>query len=412
MKRLNLYKRILKHILTVYSRLPNSNVSYKDIIDYIDADNIYGATNKLLDIHSLPDNLRPIILSIKETDNAELFDIIKTDFKKVLLYEKWEPNKKYERCFYYCSDSIFVMDADYLYKQKNDKEYTQQIWLYLEKLCIKKIDCEKLLEGIVNQKHHSYLMAYNKAALKYSQNATVSKEEIFSYALYASLHNMKTIMINQELNYDISTLTFPNIKFNKNVSYQQYYDIYDVINDWLHAKDLLSAFLRIYQIVEFLVYRQQMSEIIKVSSIKQSFIREVKTLNKKFENSERSTMIDAIPKLFTSLSATEISIKKAEPFIKKYLGKDKNLTNGYLHKGLKPQEKRIGIARFIYDIRCCIVHNKEAEFHISYSNYEEYKNIIPLLKEVHNHIALEIWNLINNPDSLISFGKKRKIDLF
>ena len=188
--------------------------------------------------------------------------------------------------------------------------------------------------------------------------------------------------------------------------------IYDVINDWLHSEDILSAFLRIYQIVEFLIYRQQMSEIIKVSTIKQSFLREVKNLNKRFETGERATIVENIPIVFGSLTAATANINSAEPFIKKYFGKNKKGTHAYLFSTLNANEKSKGIARFIYDIRCSIVHNKEAEFHISYNNYEEYKEVLPLLKEVHDQLANKIWTLMNTPGSCISYENERYIDLF
>lgn len=75
-------------------------------------------------------------------------------------------------------------------------------------------------------------------------------------------------------------------------------------------------------------------------------------------------------------------------------------------------DKSKALARFIYDMRCCIVHNKEAEFHISYNNYEEYKNVTPLLKEVHKLLAKKVWDLMNQPGSIISFENERYIDLF
>ena len=135
-------------------------------------------------------------------------------------------------------------------------------------------------------------------------------------------------------------------------------------------------------------------------------------MNKKFEQGERGTIVENLPLVFGVLTATEPNIAKAEPFIKKYLGQDKNHTHGYLHPGMNAADKSKALARFIYDMRCCIVHNKEAEFHVSYNNYEEYKNVIPLLKEVHKLLAKKVWDLMNQPGSIISFENERYIDLF
>lgn len=412
MVRLNLYKRILKYILANFSGLAATDALYQDVDDYIVADDVDNAANNLERAPNLPDALRPLLMSIRNTDAAELYNVIQTDFKKVQLYKKWDEHRRYERCFYYCSPNLFVMDANYLYSHENSVKYSQQIWLYLEKLCVKKSDCEDFINGLVHQQKHSYLMAYNKVALGYANNAIVHQEELFSFALSASLHDKMPIKFRQELIYDTKALALPNFQYNRSVTYQQYYDIYDAVNDWLHATDLLSAFLRMYQIVEFLVYRQQMSDIINISTIKQSFIRSVKNLNKKFDGNERTTIIENIPKVFGSLSANPINIGKAEGFIGKYFGMDKNHVHAYLYSGIRRNDLTPALARFIYDTRCSIVHNKEAEFHISYNNYDEYKDIVPLMREVHNQLAKEIWNLLNTPNSSISYGKNRKIDLF
>ena len=60
-------------------------------------------------------------------------------------------------------------------------------------------------------------------------------------------------------------------------------------------------------------------------------------------------------------------------------------------------------AKFIYDVRCCIVHNKEAEFHILYNNYEEYESIIPLMNEINRQMVDKIFNIINTINSDIHY---------
>lgn len=414
MVRLKLYKTLLSQILDVYSGLAASSLDYQDINDYINNDDVVNAANALLSQPSLSDKLHPCLLSIKRysTNPMALSQNILTVFKKMVLFEKWCNRKKYERSFCFCSPSLFVMDADYLYKQTVGSEYEQQLWMYLERLCVKKSNLQIVLKAIVQQKRGTYVLAYDKTALGYTTHAIVNNEELCSYAFSASLHEKTPVDYHKLLEFDPSSVNLNVFNYNKAVIYQQYYDIYDVINDWLHSKDILTAFLRMYQIVEFLVYRQQMSDIIRISSIKQSFLREVKNLNKSFDQGERSTMIENIPTVFGVLTASDVNLDKAEPFIMKYYGKNKKGDHAYLHKGLNKNEKTTGIARFIYDTRCSIVHNKEAEFHISYNNYEEYKVMLPLLKEVHGQLADKIWTQMNTPGSCISYENNRFIDLF
>lgn len=412
MVRLELYKKILKYILTKYSGLVSTLDDYKDVKDYIGGDDVVNAAMILKSQPLLPDCLKPFLLSIIQAEPAGLAVDVTSSLRKIVLFEKWGNHKKYERNFCYCSPSLFVFDADYLYQQADDVKYPQQLWMYIEKLCLKPADLKVLLSAIVNEKHNTYVLAYDKASLGFAPNAVVSHEELCSYAYSASLHGKSQIDYHPDLKYDINAIALNAFSFNKDVTYLQYYDIYDVINDWLHSEDILSAFLRIYQIVEFLIYRQQMSEIIKVSTIKQSFLREVKALNKKFENGERATIVENIPIVFGTLTATAPNINLAEPFVKKYYGKNKAGTRAYLYSTLNVNEKSIALAKFIYDTRCSIVHNKEAEFHISYNNYEEYKSVLPLLREVHDQLANKIWTLINTPGACISYENERYIDLF
>lgn len=412
MVRIDLYKAILIEILDSFSGLADTSPDYQDIKDYIDVDDVVSAASRLIVTTSLSSFFHPWLLSIRNIDTTSLNDSIQPAFKKTALFEKWEGEKKYERCFCYCSPSLFVVDADFIYKQSINRQFSQQLWIYLERLCSRKSDMKVLLKAIERQKHGTYILAYNKLDLGFTLNAKVKNEELFSYAYSASLHGKEQVDLHKGLEFDVNTIRLNPFIYNKNVVYLQYYDIYDVINDWLQAKDILSAFLRMYQIVEFLIYRQQMSDIIKVSSIKQSFLREVKKLNRKFELSEKETIVNNIPILFGPLSATNASIDRAEPFIRKYLGQNKAHTHGYLYSTMGVNEKSTALARFIYDMRCSIVHNKEAEFHISYNNYAEYKSVLPLLKEVHSHLAIKIWDLMNQPGSIISYEKNRYIDLF
>lgn len=99
-----------------------------------------------------------------------------------------------------------------------------------------------------------------------------------------------------------------------------------------------------------------------------------------------------------------------EAVIFDYFGKTKS-GGKYLHSGLVLNDRDKAISRFIYDMRCSIVHNKEAEFHIAYTNYTEYKNVIPLAIEVHDQIMNKIWKLLNQIGNGIEYDKK-EIELY
>lgn len=40
-----------------------------------------------------------------------------------------------------------------------------------------------------------------------------------------------------------------------------------------------------------------------------------------------------------------------------------------------------GIQKFIYDVRCSFMRNKESDFQISYANYGECETLVPVIKD-------------------------------
>ena len=165
-----------------------------------------------------------------------------------------------------------------------------------------------------------------------------------------------------------------------------------------------------YQIAEYMIYRSQMVEIISRSEIKQSFLRETKNLSDKYKNGERDTIIKNFPNLFNGFVLDSVKVTNSWSFIDKYFDKSGS-GNHYLDCSKSRQEIDKGVARFVYDVRCSIIHNKESEFHIQYNNYEEYKSIVPLLVDINEQMARKILAIICTPNSPIHY-KKRVLELY
>ena len=53
-----------------------------------------------------------------------------------------------------------------------------------------------------------------------------------------------------------------------------------------------------YQILEYLVYRKELVAIVQGANIKQSFVRQVKWLDRKFTNNERETFKKGLSEVF------------------------------------------------------------------------------------------------------------------
>lgn len=236
-------------------------------------------------------------------------------------------------------------------------------------------------------------------------------ENLYAFALASSMNNKDSIEIPQELVFSWGTNPIlASFDYNKNIVYKEFYDIYDVFNDWLHATDILTAFIKMYQIAEYMIYRSQMVEIVNRANIKQSFLRETKNLSAKYVKSERDTIIANFSKLFNSFSLDPREVTASWSFVDQYFGEANG--GGHYLDTTKPQNNiDKGVARFIYDTRCAIVHNKESEFHIQYNNYEDYKDIVPLMRSINDIMAKKILEIINSLTPSIHY-QSQKLELY
>lgn len=113
-------------------------------------------------------------------------------------------------------------------------------------------------------------------------------------------------------------------------------------------------------------------------------------------------IINTFPSLFNSFHLNTVEVTKSWTFVDKYFGKTKH-GNHYLDTSKSQAEIDSGVARFIYDTRCALVHNKESEFHILYNNYEEYKEIVPLMVSINNIMAEKILEILNTVKPAIHY---------
>ena len=145
-------------------------------------------------------------------------------------------------------------------------------------------------------------------------------------------------------------------------------------------------------------------------NIKQSFLRETKNLSSKYVKNERDTIIANFSRLFNSFTLNNTDVTTSWTFVDQYFGKAKD--GGHYLDLTKPQGNiDKGVARFIYDVRCAIVHNKESEFHILYNNYEDYKDIVPLMRSINAIMAEKILETVNSQTPLIHY-QSQKLDLY
>lgn len=412
MKRLTLYKDLFGFILNNYSGIPKGAEDYDDIQDYLDSDNVTYALSKLLTTGTLYSEIKPLLLTIQENiDNSNIdIDDDVHNRGKIKMFEK-HSDKRYSRCLNYFDNSLRIIETSTLYKNSNET-YSLECLLFIESIVVDKNRQKKLLKELIRkEQENTYIIEVDKSGLGLTKTEANNFENLYAFALASSMNNKDSIEIPQELVFSWGTNPIlASFNYNKNIVYKEFYDIYDVFNDWLHATDMLTAFIKMYQIAEYMIYRSQMVEIVNRANIKQSFLRETKNLSAKYVKSERDTIIANFSKLFNSFSLNPGEVTASWSFVDQYFGEANG--GGHYLDTTKPQNNiDKGVARFIYDTRCAIVHNKESEFHIQYNNYEDYKDIVPLMRSINDIMAKKILEIINSLTPSIHY-QSQKLDLY
>lgn len=412
MKRLTLYKDLFGFILNNYSGITKGTEDYDDVQDYLDSDNVTYALSKLLTTGTLYSEIKPLLLTIQENiDNSNInIDDDVYNRGKIKMFEK-HSDKRYSRCLNYFDNSLRIIETSTLYKNSNET-YSLECLLFIESIVVDKNRQKKLLKELIRkEQENTYIIEVDKSGLGLTKTEANNFENLYAFALASSMNNKDSIEIPQELVFSWGTNPIlASFDYNKNIVYKEFYDIYDVFNDWLHATDILTAFIKMYQIAEYMIYRSQMVEIVNRANIKQSFLRETKNLSAKYVKSERDTIIANFSKLFNSFSLNPSEVTASWSFVDQYFGEANG--GGHYLDTTKPQNNiDKGVARFIYDTRCAIVHNKESEFHIQYNNYEDYKDIVPLMRSINDIMAKKILEIINSLTPSIHY-QLQKLDLY
>lgn len=412
MKRFKLYKELLWEILKSYSGITKRTDEYEDIQDFLEDDNISQALRCLTTSTSLRGELKPLLITIYnfiEDESVDLSDDVSVG-GQIKIFQSHH-DKKYSRSLAYYSAYLNVVETCTLYKS-DDETYSLECLMFLETIMTSPKRRKDLLRELCKkEKKQTYIIQVNKTSMGLSTNEANNFENLYSYALAAYMNDKKVIAIPEELKFTWGTAPIlSSFVYNKEIIYQEYYDIYDVFNDWLHATDILTAFLKMYQIAEYMVYRSQMAEIVNRANIKQSFLRETKNLSSRYTKNERDTIVSNFIILFHDFILSPTEVTNSWTFVDKYYGMTKS-GNHYLDATNSQLDIDKGVARFVYDTRCAIVHNKESEFHILYNNYEEYQEIVPLMKSINDIMASKILEIINTQGTILHY-EHQKLDLY
>lgn len=220
---------------------------------------------------------------------------------------------------------------------------------------------------------------------------------IFSEAYFEKAIN-SVIPISDELKFTDSPIS-PALSPDWNSPYEQYHDSFNIISDMKRSGDLLTRFLKMYQVLELFMFRLKLVPLAQGQATRNSFVSNVrKTVN---NLNELESLRELFKDVFEDIHKTDVKDDIDPPQANSI-----ELWR-YINNELTVNSKKIldvnaisdesTLAKLVYKIRCCIVHSKESEMHFTPDNIEEYKELIPVMVVLIKVIQKEIVNVINNP---------------
>lgn len=237
------------------------------------------------------------------------------------------------------------------------------------------------------------------------------KWKMYSYA-YLACVNESSFPLPVDIEKSSSSVLYPGLIYNSNAKYDQFFDVYDVLNEVKYAPDLLTEFVKIYQVLELLTYRYKFQTLI-ASHMRNHYpiVRQIESMTEKFKKGELDELEnffkDILVGIENRLDPTDAS--GGYPTVPDYLKTDivdyLKLNYSINTGGSRPVYSNRNIADIVYKIRCGIVHNKETEFHLTYNNIEEYRVVVPLIKKLNELLLMEIMELINDGNRLLYLNK-------
>lgn len=223
----------------------------------------------------------------------------------------------------------------------------------------------------------------------------------YSYIYLCFLNESNSIFLPQTLQYTSSALT-TNLNLDNTKNYEQFFDLYDVINELNQSPDILNRFLRLYHILEYMIYRVYLVDLVTRIGNSKFFVREFINSSEKMKKEEKASFIKNFKEIFDSNMGTNItpdlnSVVNAN--VIQFLN-DKSIVKGFDTSNVKK------IAELIYGLRCCIVHNKESEYHLTISNHEDYVVIIPLIRKILELFEFLVINKISTNHLSVNYPRE------
>lgn len=211
---------------------------------------------------------------------------------------------------------------------------------------------------------------------------------VYSYIYYKNLLRGRQLPLNANLTYSLPHGGIVN--FVPGIIYEQYFEVFDIINELNHSSDIISRYLKMYHILEYLVYRVELVDIERKARVNRTFIREIHGLTGKSQSDKEFEVLKRnFGRIFSAdliAGAFSLTLNVAQrDFIRDHFS-----LSTFTHTDLQ------SVCALIYRIRNSIVHNKESEFHITSTNPDDYFIIIPIIKELIQKLERAIFDKISS----------------
>lgn len=406
------YKELFCDIVYSISKISDPTCMDDDFDFYYEDSDIFELINHIKNTSSVitTSEYNEIINRIENSSDPSNNPDIDNDIviaKTFIEHDYSSGHTNYNRKFYQIESEISLIDSD-VWNNTENLSFDDESWkLFVDIAYCKNISMpskiDEFLTEIINFSIH-------KCFLFIDSTITVNNfPQLYSYSLLMYLNKNKKLPLNSKLAYSRTTPLYSSLLFDPNVKYEQYREIFDVINELNQANNLLDRFLKLYHILEFMTFRLRLQEIINRIGVSRSILNQIHTLSKKVENGESKFFKQAFKKLFELNIGSISSNLSSIPFnqiLVKYLNDtfETSIVNTSPNAGVLTIDD---ISKIIYKIRCNIVHNKDGEQHFTITYFEDFELIIDLMKGLINIFEeLVIDKLNTHVDNPIEFSSK------
>lgn len=274
----------------------------------------------------------------------------------------------------------------------------REIILHYSMHSISQSEFSSFFQKIIRNTKNTVIAAYDISGIDFVH--LYSK----SYFLYL-LKGYKTLFPNKVVhNYHVDSSLIAAVGSSTN-DFTQFFEIYDVMDEYHHASDILVKYLKLYQIIEYLITRTLLVKIQKNSSNQNLFLREMTSLSK-FDDFDKNNF-----KIVFKTNETDLG-----NWFKGKLNGNQKLKET-VESILFPNETKTvntgdinacynALLNLIYKIRNTIVHNKESEIHLTIHNIQLRNELLKLVKDLLLKLENILFKKVVNFEEVITYNGK------